>query len=52
MTLQQFDEIYEEAAKRHPKGHVSVESFRGVLDEIRASEVVDTEHLLKTRLKC
>lgn len=52
MTLQQFDEIYDEASKRHPGGLVSVESFRAILDEIRASEVVDTEHQLKTQLNC
>lgn len=50
MTLQQFDEIYDEAARRHPKGTVSVESFRSILDEIRASEVAETEHQLKTTL--
>lgn len=52
MTLQQFDEIYDEASKRHPKGDVSIEAFRAVLDEIRANEVVDTEQLLKSRLNC
>ena len=52
MTLQNFDDIYDEAAKRHPKGLVSVESFRSVLDEIRANEVNETEHLLKSELPC
>lgn len=52
MTLQQFDDIYNEAAKRDPKGDVSVESFRSVLDEIRAAEVSESEHNLKTQLKC
>lgn len=50
MTLQQFDEIYDEAAKRHPRGVVSVESFRAILDEIRASEVAQTEDQLMTTL--
>ncbi|XP_067933716.1 EF-hand domain-containing family member B-like [Watersipora subatra] len=52
MTLQEFDDIYDEAAKRHPKGNVSVEAFRGILDEIRAAEVSETEHLLKSNLDC
>ena len=52
MTLHQFDDIYDEAAKRDPKGDVSVESFRSVLDEIRAAEVSENEHKLKTQLDC
>lgn len=39
MTLDTFDTIYNQAAQRHPKGEVSVESFRGVLDEIQAAQL-------------
>ena len=31
-----FERLYDNAANRHPKGHVCVESFRNVLDEAQA----------------
>lgn len=31
-----FERLYDNAANRHPRGHVSVESFRHVLDESQA----------------
>ncbi|XP_013406172.1 EF-hand domain-containing family member B-like [Lingula anatina] len=39
MTLDTFDDLWKMASQRHPKGHVSVESFRGVLDEIQAAQL-------------
>jgi hypothetical protein len=39
MTGQTFDEIWEVAASRHPRGEVSVESFRNVLDLCQANQV-------------
>jgi len=50
MTLQQFDDLYDEASRRHPRGDVSVESFRNVLDEIRANELKETEGKLMSTL--
>ena len=37
MTLDSFDQLYDTAAARHPKGQVSVESFRSILDECNAA---------------
>ncbi len=39
MTLDDFDAAYGMAAARHPKGHVSTESFRNILDESQALEL-------------
>ena len=39
MTLDSFDSIYALASQRHPKGHVSVESFRNILDEVQAVDM-------------
>ena len=36
MDESSFDKIYELAATHHPKGHVSVESFRNILDRSQA----------------
>lgn len=46
MTGENFEELYNTAAAQHPKGHVSVESFRGVLDEIQAQKIATKEHPL------
>lgn len=37
-----FDRLYDVAASRHPRGLVSVESFRGVLDEAQARSLKNT----------
>ena len=31
-----FERLYDNVANRHPTGHVSVESFRSVLDDAQA----------------
>jgi hypothetical protein len=36
MEDETFDRLYDNAANRHPKGHVSVEAMRNVLDEAQA----------------
>ena len=36
MKPETFEELYQVASSRHPKGEVSVESFRNVLDECQA----------------
>ncbi|XP_074654131.1 EF-hand domain-containing family member B-like [Tubulanus polymorphus] len=41
MTGEVFDQLWKTAEKRHPKGYVSVELFRNVLDELQASQVED-----------
>jgi hypothetical protein len=46
MTGENFEELYKTAASRHPKGHVSVESFRSVLDDIQAQKIASKEHPL------
>ncbi|XP_064646873.1 EF-hand domain-containing family member B-like [Lineus longissimus] len=40
MTGQTFEEIWAVAASRHPKGEVSVESFRNVLDMCQANQII------------
>lgn len=44
MTGEMFEQVYNTAAKQHLKGHVSVESFRGVLDDIQAHQVTTGKH--------
>lgn len=44
MTGEMFTQVYNTAANQHPKGHVSVESFRGVLDDIQAHQVMTGKH--------
>lgn len=46
MTGENFEDLYNTAASQHPKGHVSVESFRGVLDDIQAQKIATKEHPL------
>ena len=46
MTGQTFEDFYDAAAKRHPKGFVSVESFRNVLDELQVGKVESRQHPL------
>ncbi|XP_078284009.1 EF-hand domain-containing family member B [Rhinoraja longicauda] len=40
MTRETFEEVWTQAAMRHLKGEVSVETFREVLDEIQISETL------------
>lgn len=44
MTGETFENFYKAAADKHPKGHVSVESFRNVLDELQAYDVQTKKH--------
>ncbi|CAC5414683.1 EF-hand domain-containing family member B [Mytilus coruscus] len=44
MTGEMFDQVYNMAAKQNPKGHVSVESIRGVIDDIQAHQVMTGQH--------
>ena len=46
MTGETFENFYNFAAKKHPKGFVSVESFRSVLDDLEARKVETGEHAL------
>ncbi|XP_060065621.1 EF-hand domain-containing family member B-like [Ylistrum balloti] len=46
MTGENVETLYQTAAKQHPKGHVSVESFRGVLDDVLANQVLEGKHPL------
>lgn len=46
MTGETFENFYDIAAKKHPKGFVSVESFRNVLDELEATKVEIGQHAL------
>ncbi|KAL3855117.1 hypothetical protein ACJMK2_014346 [Sinanodonta woodiana] len=46
MTGQTMEDLYRAAAAKHPKGHVSVESFRNILDEIQAVQVAEKTHPL------
>ena len=46
MTGETFENFYKAAADKHPKGHVSVESFRSVLDELQAHDVQTKKHAL------
>lgn len=46
MTGETFDQIFRHVALQHPKGHVSVESFRNALDEVQASLVASGAHPL------
>lgn len=43
MTSDAFEKIWEEASTRHPTGLVSVETFRGVMDEVNAKKLVETQ---------
>ncbi|VDI52397.1 Hypothetical predicted protein [Mytilus galloprovincialis] len=44
MTGEMFEQVYNTAAKQNPKGHVSVESIRGVIDDIQAHQVMTGQH--------
>ena len=46
MTGETLENIYRHVAKQHPKGHVSVESFRNALDEINEVMVKTGSHPL------
>lgn len=46
MTGETLENFYDMAAKKHPKGYVSVESFRGILDEEMATKVKIGQHAL------
>ncbi|KAJ7351911.1 hypothetical protein OS493_034516 [Desmophyllum pertusum] len=43
MTSNAFEKIWEQASTRHPNGLVSVESFRGIMDEVNAQKLVETQ---------
>ena len=45
MTRDDFDKVYELAASQHPQGHVCVESIRGVLDGLQATEIKEKQNL-------
>ncbi|XP_038653772.1 EF-hand domain-containing family member B isoform X1 [Scyliorhinus canicula] len=40
MSNETFEEVWKQAAMKHPKGEVSVETFRNVLDEIQTSQTL------------
>lgn len=44
MTGETLETLYKQVASEHPKGHVSVESFRNILDEILAAKVQAGDH--------
>ncbi|KAJ8320714.1 hypothetical protein KUTeg_002358 [Tegillarca granosa] len=44
MTRENLEQLYDTAAQLHPKGFVSVESFRNILDEIQADQVKSGQH--------
>lgn len=44
MTGETLETLYRQVASEHPKGHVSVESFRSALDEILAAQVQSGQH--------
>lgn len=44
MTGDTLESLYRKASSEHPKGHVSVEAFRNVMDEILAQQVKSGEH--------
>ena len=46
MTRDDFDKVYDLAASQHPRGQVCVESLRGVLDLLQASEISEKQYLL------
>ncbi|KAK7507423.1 hypothetical protein BaRGS_00001358 [Batillaria attramentaria] len=46
MTGETLEKLYQQVASEHPKGHVSVESFRNILDELVAAQVKTGEHPL------
>jgi len=43
MTSDVFEKIWEQASTRHPTGLVSVESFRGIMDEVNAQKLAETQ---------
>ncbi|KAL9958296.1 hypothetical protein ACROYT_G035296 [Oculina patagonica] len=43
MTTNAFEKIWEQASTRHPNGLVSVEAFRGVMDEVNAQKLVESQ---------
>ncbi|XP_067907555.1 EF-hand domain-containing family member B [Heterodontus francisci] len=40
MSKETFEEVWQRAAMKHPKGEVSVETFRDVLDEIQTAQIL------------
>ncbi|KAK7111234.1 EF-hand domain-containing family member B-like [Littorina saxatilis] len=44
MTGETLEAIYRSVASQHPKGHVSVESFRNALDEVQAAQIAMNDH--------
>jgi len=44
MTGETLESIYRSIAEQHPKGHVSVESFRNALDQVQAAQVEAKAH--------
>ena len=44
MTSETLEAIYRHVATEHPKGHVSVESFRNALDEVQAALIAKGQH--------
>ena len=40
MTIDAFDQIYDRAASIHPRGLVSVEGFRNILDLMQADALL------------
>jgi len=43
MTTDVFEKIWETASTRHPNGLVSVESFRGIMDEVNAQKLAEAQ---------
>lgn len=43
MTTDVFEKIWEQASSRHPAGLVSVESFRGIMDEVNAQKFAESQ---------
>lgn len=46
LTGETFENLYQSAAKLHPKGFVSVEAFRAVLDDLQATKIQLCQHPL------
>lgn len=44
MTGEEMETAFKMASDCHPKGHVSVEGFRNVLDEIQVQRIKAGEH--------
>jgi len=46
MLCETFDRLYDIAATQSPKGHVSVDSFRGVMEQVQEEAVDKYKHKL------